>query len=204
MFEGQLWFSVSLDFRRKVSICFEFNVNVLNNAQEGVVGPNLKIRPLETGERSEDGLQAHLVDNIEDYDSVKVYGKHIADEIAISERAADQRTGFDPSKYHVQDMFAEVLLICDSRLQTQFTGKISLTVYMMITMQVYTQEHEYYVYYGQGIDGYQSLQKLVLYVGNHSEKYEGIDLVYFATGFDMAAVYADGTAMKELQGEKSS
>ncbi|XP_049274231.1 metalloproteinase-like [Rhipicephalus sanguineus] len=191
---------------------------------EGVVGPNLKIRPLETGERSEHGLQAHLIENIEDNDSVVVYGKHIEDKIAISERAANHRTGFDSSKYHASDIFPEVFLVCDSRFQLQFNGRMNLTVYLMITMQVvrirysalsnprvhivlrgielshWKQEHEYYVYYGKGIDAYKSLQGLVKFISKKNETYGAFDMVYFVTGFDMIAVYSDGTTREELQG----
>ncbi|XP_075727859.1 venom metalloproteinase BumaMPs1-like [Rhipicephalus microplus] len=189
---------------------------------EGVVGPNLKIRPLESTERSEHGPQAHLVENIEDDDSVEVYGKHIADKIQISERG---RTDFDSSKFNVADIYPEVFLLCDSRLQLQFRREMNLTIYMMITMQVvniryselhsprvhivlrgieltyWEQEHKYYVYSGGNtIDGYKSLQKLVTFVSDNNDKYESYDLIYFVTSFDMVAIYADGTRMEALQG----
>lgn len=192
---------------------------------EGVVGPNLKIRPLETTERSEHGLKEHLVENIEDNDSVEVHGKHIADTIRISERATNGRTDFDSSKFNVPDIFPEVFLLCDSRLQLQFNRGMNVTVYMMVTMTVvnirynalssprvhlllrgielthWKQEHKYYVYSGGNtIDGYKSLQKLVTFVGENNDTYGSFDLVYFVTSFDMVAIYDDGTRMEALQG----
>ncbi|XP_037525115.1 metalloproteinase [Rhipicephalus sanguineus] len=210
------------DKRKYVAVVLSENGGMVK--VEGVVGPNLKIRPLETTERSQHSLQAHLVENIEDTDSVGVYGKHIADEIAISERAANDQTGFDSRKYSVQDIFPEVLLICDSRLQLQFNRQMNITVYMMVTMQVvnirysalshprvhivlrgielshWRQEHDYYVYSGNGIDAYESLQGLVKFINKKNETYGAFDMVYFVTGFDMVAVYKDGTRMEALQG----
>uniref|UniRef100_A0A224YPX2 Reprolysin n=1 Tax=Rhipicephalus zambeziensis TaxID=60191 RepID=A0A224YPX2_9ACAR len=192
---------------------------------EGVVGPNLKIRPIESSERSEDGRQAHLVENIEDNDSLEVHGKLIAHKTDIAERSASQRTDFDSTKYNVQEIFPELLLICDSRLQVQFTRRMNLTAYMIITMEVvnmrysalsnprvrillrgmelskWPQEHEYYVYSGGNtIDAYKSLQNLVKFVSKYSDKYKSFDMVYFATGFDMVSIYDDGTRMQALQG----
>lgn len=191
---------------------------------EGVIGPNLKIRPLETGERSSNGLQAHLVENIEDNKSFHVYGERTEDKMVISERSSNDRTGFDPLKYQVPDIFPDVFVICDSRLQSQFNGRINVTIYLMITMQVvkirysalsqprvhitlrgielsdYSQEHKYYVYSGYGIDAYASLQKLVPFISDNKDRYNDYDMIYFVTGFDMIAVYKDGQTMEALQG----
>ncbi|XP_075742322.1 venom metalloproteinase antarease-like TtrivMP_A, partial [Rhipicephalus microplus] len=83
---------------------------------EGVVGPNLKIRPIESTERSEHGQQAHLVDTIEDNDSVEVYGELARNKVDVSERASSG-TGFDPSRYAVPIIYPELYMLCDSVFQ---------------------------------------------------------------------------------------
>ncbi|KAL3242954.1 hypothetical protein MRX96_047654 [Rhipicephalus microplus] len=103
---------------------------------EGVVGANLKIRPIETAERSDDGRLAHLVENIEEDDSFEEYGKVVEDSIDISERAARSKSGFDQTKYNVYEMFPEVFVVCDSWFQAEFVKSMNVTVYMIITFQV--------------------------------------------------------------------
>uniref|UniRef100_A0A224YQA5 Reprolysin n=1 Tax=Rhipicephalus zambeziensis TaxID=60191 RepID=A0A224YQA5_9ACAR len=185
---------------------------------EGVIGPNLKIRPMETAERSAHGRQAHLVENIEDADSVEVHGRILNGNITVTERAAGGRTGFDSTKYNVPKIFPEMLLVVDSRLRQAFRQKEHAVFYMMVTVQVvniryralrdpaisivlrglefseWQQEGLYYEYVGgDDIDGYKSLQKLVKFVTKRNETYGSHDLVYFATGWDMVAVYQTTT-----------
>ncbi|KAL3224252.1 hypothetical protein MRX96_049589 [Rhipicephalus microplus] len=102
---------------------------------EGVVGANLKIRPITT-ERSENGRLAHLVENIEDNESFEGYGKITADNIGISERAARRQTGFDATKYNIYEIYPEILLVCDTKFQAEFKEPMNITVYMMISFQV--------------------------------------------------------------------
>nr|XP_037272525.1 A disintegrin and metalloproteinase with thrombospondin motifs 7-like [Rhipicephalus microplus] len=192
---------------------------------EGVVGANLKIRPIETAERSDDGRLAHLVENIEEDDSFEVYGKVVEDSIGISERAARSTSGFDQTKYNVYEMFPEVFVVCDSWFQAEFVKSMNVTVYMIITFQVVSirysalrnpkvypvlrgielstlqQEKKYYVYLNSAsIDGYKSLLKLVTFVTERNDTYQTFDMVYFVTRYDMVAVYDDGSRQNSLQG----
>ncbi|XP_037557500.2 uncharacterized protein LOC119434416, partial [Dermacentor silvarum] len=59
------------DKRRYAAVVLSEDGNTLQ--VEGVVGPNLKIRPIEMKERSENGRQAHLLETIEDSDSDNVH-----------------------------------------------------------------------------------------------------------------------------------
>ncbi|XP_049511257.1 metalloproteinase [Dermacentor silvarum] len=186
---------------------------------EGVVGPKLKIRPIEGSERSENGRQAHVVDTIEDADSDNVYGK-LRKDIRITERSSQARTGFDPTAYNVEVVYPELFMVCDSRFASGFTEVSHLIKYVMVSLQVvniryrtvshpkvhlllrgievsnYTQEHLYYEYLREGgIDALKSLYNIVEYVKKRAEAYESFDLIYFQTGYDMVAV--QGTRREE-------
>uniref|UniRef100_A0A224YQB1 Reprolysin n=1 Tax=Rhipicephalus zambeziensis TaxID=60191 RepID=A0A224YQB1_9ACAR len=179
---------------------------------EGVIGPNLKIRPLETTERSEYGRQAHVVELIEDDSPAEVYGKITESKLEIAERAA--RSGFDSSKFTVRVIYPEIFIVCDTWFQSGFRYNESLIIrYLMVTLQVvnlryrtvrsptvklvfrgmemsnWTQEREYYVYAGgDDIDAYKSLLNLVTFCKKRNETYGSFDLVYFTTGYDMVAM----------------
>ncbi|XP_075531098.1 venom metalloproteinase antarease TserMP_A-like [Dermacentor variabilis] len=180
---------------------------------EGVVGPKLKIRPIEASERSEYGPEAHLVDTIEDSDSDNVYGKLVDEKTMISERARNDRYGFDPSAYSVETIFPEVLITCDSVFHREFRSTKKMLKYVMVTFQVvvirylgvrnprvrpilrgieltnYTQEHIYYTYLpGGGIDALKSLYSIKDYVARKTTLYANFDLLYFITGHDMIAL----------------
>lgn len=181
---------------------------------EGVIGPNLKIRPIESMERSEDGRQAHLVENIEGSDETEVYGRITENTRIITERAEVAKTGFDSTKYSVQAIYPEIYLVCDSRFQSGFGNNETLIIkYLMITLQVVnlryrtvrtptvrlilkgiemsnrTQEAKYYVDVGNNeIDAYKSLLNLVTFFKERYETYKFYDLMYFITGYDMVAL----------------
>ncbi|XP_072140772.1 venom metalloproteinase antarease TserMP_A-like [Dermacentor andersoni] len=179
---------------------------------EGVVGPKLKIRPVEATERSEYGPHAHLIDTIEDSDSDNVYGK-LEEKMMITERAANDRYGFDPSAYNTEIIYPEVLITCDSVFHHGFKSTHKMLKYVMVTFQVvvirylgvknprvrpilrgieltnYTIEHHYYSYLaGGGIDALKSLYSIKDYVATKTTLYEGFDLLYFITGHDMIAL----------------
>nr|XP_037272526.1 venom metalloproteinase 3-like [Rhipicephalus microplus] len=180
---------------------------------EGVVGPNLKIRPIESTERSEHGQQAHLVDTIEDNDSVEVYGEFARNKVDISERAKSSGTGFDPTKYAVSIIYPELYVLCDSVFQQKFKKREHIIPYLMTTIQVVnirygtisgpqvrivlrgieltdaTQEGRYYVYDGYGIDAYASLQKLVTFAAAENQTYKTFDMMYFCNRFTTVSMY---------------
>uniref|UniRef100_A0A224YEI7 Reprolysin n=1 Tax=Rhipicephalus zambeziensis TaxID=60191 RepID=A0A224YEI7_9ACAR len=182
---------------------------------EGVIGPNLKIRPTESAERSAQGHLAHIIESIEDDATAKIYGKAADEKVAILERSnRGQRTGFDSSKYNMEHIFPEVYCICDSWFRAGFTSNESLIYYLMVSLRVvniryrplrnpkiqfvlagmeiseWPQEHKYYKYLvGDDIDGYESLKGIVKYVKENSARYELFDMVYVVTGYDMVANY---------------
>uniref|UniRef100_A0A224YN89 Reprolysin n=1 Tax=Rhipicephalus zambeziensis TaxID=60191 RepID=A0A224YN89_9ACAR len=176
---------------------------------EGVVGPNLKIRPIEASERSVYGDQAHIVDTIEDSNSGIVYGKIAEDRVTISERSTNGRVGYDASKFNVDIIYPEVLITCDSVFFAGFKDKAALIKYVVIMFQVVTlrystvthpriqpilrgieisnktEEDKYYNYLGDGIDAIPSLYNVKDYVVEKRELYVEFDLIYFLTGYDM-------------------
>uniref|UniRef100_L7LR89 Putative tick salivary metalloprotease n=1 Tax=Rhipicephalus pulchellus TaxID=72859 RepID=L7LR89_RHIPC len=184
---------------------------------EGVIGPNLKIRPTESTERSEQGRRAHVIESIEDGETT-TYGKVPHDKVTVLARdySGHNKTGLDDSKYHKQSIYPEVYLLCDSWIQRGFSSHDALTKYMMMTLKVVNiryrpltgpriqfvlrgieftqpqQEGEYYYHLGDDdIDGYESLQRIVKFVKKNSAKYKLFDLIYAVTGYDMVANYVN-------------
>uniref|UniRef100_L7LQL2 Putative tick salivary metalloprotease n=1 Tax=Rhipicephalus pulchellus TaxID=72859 RepID=L7LQL2_RHIPC len=179
---------------------------------EGVVGPKLKIQPVKVSERSVYGDHAHIVDTIEDSTSDNVYGVFQDNKVTVSERAGQERYGFDPSKYKVPIIHPEVLITCDSVFLKGFPNRTSMLKYVMIEFQVviiryswvtnpkihpilraievteYTEEYKYYEYISGGIDALKSLYKIRDYVATKNTSYEDFDLLYFLTGHDMIVV----------------
>lgn len=175
----------------------------------GVVGPNLKIRPAEGMERSEEGHHAHILEAIHDTDSSHVYGK-LPEETAalLSERGSKM----DPDAYRVQTVYAEIFVVVDSRFRQGFPSYENMLWYLMVEFRVvnlryrtvsnpniqlvyrgieesdYRQEHKYYKYIDYGIDALQSLYGIVDYVAANNATYGIYDMVYFITGQDMIAV----------------
>uniref|UniRef100_A0A6G5A3Y2 Putative tick salivary metalloprotease n=1 Tax=Rhipicephalus microplus TaxID=6941 RepID=A0A6G5A3Y2_RHIMP len=176
---------------------------------EGVVGPQLKIRPVEAAERSIYGKQAHIVDTIEDFKSESVYGKIIDEEIAISERDTSYHVGYDSTKFNVKSIQPEVLITCDSLFLAGFKDKADMIKYILVFFQVVilrystithpriepvllgieitdkTQEDKYYNYLEGGIDAIPSLYNISYYVKAREAYYQEYDLTYFLTAYDM-------------------
>ncbi|KAL1476015.1 hypothetical protein MTO96_036843 [Rhipicephalus appendiculatus] len=133
--------------------------------------------------------------------------------MTISERNTNGRVGYDSSKYSVTIVYPEVLVTCDSKFLAGFKNKASMIKYVLTTFQVVTirystvikpkikpilrgieitnktEEDHFYDYVGNdGIDAIPSLYKIKTYVNAKSVYYEGYDLVYFITGYDMIVV----------------
>ncbi|XP_054918213.1 venom metalloproteinase antarease-like TtrivMP_A isoform X2 [Dermacentor andersoni] len=122
------------DERRLAAVIISDEDGTIN--VEGVIGPNLKIKPTESFERSEHGRRAHIIEAIEDGDPVRVYGKLREQEVTVHERASSGKTGFDPSKYAVEIIFPEIFFVCDSWFRSGFRTNESMIGYLMVTLKV--------------------------------------------------------------------
>lgn len=192
----------------------QFAAVILNEEHDvlhvnGVVGPNLKIRPAEGMERSEEGRHAHILETIHDTDSSHVYGKLPEETAAL---IAERGSKMDPDAYSVQTIYAEIFVVVDSRFRQGFPSYENMLFYLMVEFRVvnlryrtvsnpniqlvyrgieesdYRQEHQYYKYIDYGIDALKSLYGIVEYVAANDAKYKMYDMVYFITGQDMIAV----------------
>ncbi|XP_037525124.1 venom metalloproteinase antarease-like TtrivMP_A [Rhipicephalus sanguineus] len=189
---------------------------------EGVLGPKLKIRPMDVMERSVDGRQAHLVENIDDTDSDNVYG--IPNPKKVDERAENPKTGFDPNAFSVKMIHPEIFVVCDSVFHKGFNTTAKMIKYVMIVYQVVNlryrtvktvkvrlllrgievselrQEQTYYHYLGgNDIDGFASITNIVKFFKEKEEFYGKYDLVYFLTGMNMVAIQGT-TRLDSLSG----
>uniref|UniRef100_A0A023FSQ1 Putative tick metalloprotease 1 n=1 Tax=Amblyomma cajennense TaxID=34607 RepID=A0A023FSQ1_AMBCJ len=177
---------------------------------EGVVGPNLKIRPMEEMGRSSEGHYAHLLEPIEkeSSDTPTVLGEAIQQPKAVpSERAR--------SLYNVPIIYPEVKVVVDAQFYSGFENKTRMMRYLVIefncinlryrtvyrpeiklifrTVKITKRENEkYYKFVWQDrkvINGLDSLYALVNFTAGEKKKdYEKFDIVFFITGYDMAAV----------------
>uniref|UniRef100_A0A023GET3 Putative tick metalloprotease 1 n=1 Tax=Amblyomma triste TaxID=251400 RepID=A0A023GET3_AMBTT len=185
---------------------------------EGVVGPNLKIRPLEEMGRSAEGHNAHLLEPIEkdSSDAPTVYGEPINE----PKETPSERSG---SIYDVQIVYPEIRIVVDSTFRAGFKSKRRMMNYLIIefntinlryltvsrprvqlvfrSVEITKAGKETYFkrVHGNTIDGLKSLYALVEYVDQNKVKYSKYDIVFFVTGLDMAAVQGS-TIEKTLQG----
>lgn len=172
----------------------------------GVVGPNLRIRPLEGMERTREGHYAHLLEPIEteQYNVQTVLGERLEPSNVTSERAG--------SVYDVEIVFPEVAVVVDATFMAGFRTRKEMMKYIMIEYNciniryrtvsrpkmriwlrsIYITEKSKETYfahlYGNVIDGLKSLYSLVEFVDKEKTRYEKYDIIFFVTGHDMAAV----------------
>ncbi|XP_077530880.1 venom metalloproteinase antarease-like TtrivMP_A [Haemaphysalis longicornis] len=189
---------------------------------EGVVGPNLKIRPLENMERANNGPIPHVVDLIDKQqpDDKSVYGEPLAERNLTAEERSWKK---DP--YSVRRVYPEVRLVVDSVFRRGFNNTRDLVRYILIEwncvrlryltvnrpeirlklraieLTPYYKEREYYKYLidDREIDALESLYSLVKYVEMRNNSYGRYDIVYFTTGMDMVAVQG-WQRLNEIQG----
>uniref|UniRef100_A0A023FLQ3 Putative tick metalloprotease 1 n=1 Tax=Amblyomma cajennense TaxID=34607 RepID=A0A023FLQ3_AMBCJ len=188
---------------------------------EGVVGPNLKIRPMEEMGRSSEGHYAHLLEPIEkdSSDTPTVLGEAMKQPKA----APSERRG---SIYDVPIIFPEVKVVVDAKFRSGFENTTRMMRYLVIefncinlryrtvsrpeiklifrTVKVTKSTKEKYykfVWREQNvIDGLASLYALVNFTSEEKKKdYVNFDIVFFITGYDMAAVQ-DSRVEQSLQG----
>lgn len=176
----------------------------------GVVGPNLKIKPIEGMERGEHGHIPHSLEVIskEEPKIQTVFGEHIPERnVTLMERSRRK------NPYDVKKIYVELRVLADSAFRAGFRRVLDLVRYVMIEMNCINlryltvanpmvqiklraieltdrgQESKYYKYLTyNSIDGLDSLYKLVDYVGKHNRSYGRYDIVFCITGLDMVAV----------------
>uniref|UniRef100_G3MRQ7 Peptidase M12B domain-containing protein n=1 Tax=Amblyomma maculatum TaxID=34609 RepID=G3MRQ7_AMBMU len=178
---------------------------------EGVVGPDLKIKPVVGAERSEEGHIPHLLESIEESDRDRFYGK-MPETTPL--QVSPRNRGFDETKYKVPYVTPEIFVVVDSYFHAGFNTTAEMMKYLLTTFRVVNlrylgvkdpkvqlifrgvevstrrQDDEYYAYlsYTAQIDGLKSLYNIVKYVEKKNETYWKYDMVYFLTGLDMVAV----------------
>uniref|UniRef100_A0A224YNB6 Reprolysin n=1 Tax=Rhipicephalus zambeziensis TaxID=60191 RepID=A0A224YNB6_9ACAR len=183
---------------------------------EGVVGPNLKIKPLEEMGRTSEGHYAHLLEPIEEErsDVPTVLGERLQSDNVTSERSGNL--------YNVPFITPEVGVVVDSTFYANFSSYKKMVYYLMVeftcinlryrtvsrprvqilfrSVVVTARENEtYYVHRGGIIiDALKSLYNLVDFVEKHPQAYGLYDIVFFITGLDMAAIegYTVQTALQ--------
>ncbi|XP_077529501.1 venom metalloproteinase BumaMPs1-like [Haemaphysalis longicornis] len=178
---------------------------------EGVVSPNLKIRPLEKMERSADGHMPHALEVIsnDDLKQQTVYGENIqARNITVTERLTAAE------RYRTEKVYCEVRVVVDTKLRSGFNTTRDLIRYYMIVFNCIRlryltvtrpkislkfraievlntyEENQFFewISYRTSIDALKSLYKLVEYVRKRKKSYGKYDIVYVSTGLDMVAV----------------
>ncbi|XP_077529762.1 venom metalloproteinase antarease TserMP_A-like [Haemaphysalis longicornis] len=178
---------------------------------EGVVGPNLKIKPLEGMERANDGLFPHVLELISKGPANvgRLNGEYFEPRnVTLEERTTDRR--------RVETVYPEIRVVVDSQFHEGFNRTRDMVRYLMITFSVVklrylTVNHPkihlkfraieilaletectYYKYIDDdnwpSVDGIATLYSLVDYVGNYSSRYGFYDIVYVITGYDMVRV----------------
>lgn len=179
---------------------------------DGVVGPNLKIKPLEGMERSDGGFFPHVLELInKDPPKVgSVQGEYNQPEIAPPEERSSRKRHTSVDK-----VYPEMRLIVDSQYYEAFNSTAQMVRYIFIMFNVVRiryltvdnprislrlraieklaieTECTYYRYLDQdypSVDGIATLYSLVDYVGNNTQRYRHYDLIYVMTGYDMVRV----------------
>ncbi|XP_075727866.1 venom metalloproteinase antarease TserMP_A-like isoform X2 [Rhipicephalus microplus] len=171
---------------------------------EGLLNPNLAIKPLEGQKRSDEAQDMpHVIYNVEDHD-----GTYAGEGVAIEEREGvserQNQSGARPETIH-----PELIVLVDSTLSAQFETNYTLLKYIIITlnsvnvryltlshpfvriklcaMEILTvAEESFLIRHGNYVQGTRSLAGLRDHVQNNAEKYDTYDGVYLATGLDMA------------------
>ncbi|XP_077529446.1 venom metalloproteinase antarease-like TtrivMP_A [Haemaphysalis longicornis] len=177
---------------------------------EGVVGPNLKIKPLEGKERSADGFYPHVLEIISKEKPIvgPVHGDYIHPRNTRLEERGVRRG--------VTKVYPEIRVVVDYQFREGFNHSWEMARYLMIefnvvrlryltvanpkislrfrVIEILSQEMEclYYKYIDDdnwpSVDGIATLYSLLDYVGNHSHTYAPYDVVYVVTGYDMVRV----------------
>lgn len=174
---------------------------------EGAVGPNLKIRPLEGTERTNEGFFPHALELIsnEPEKVPPVHGEHIPSRSAKMEgRSTNVR------HRKVKSVHPEIRLVVDEAFHSGFKHTRNMVRYILVEMnsvrvryltvgdpEVHLKlraieilaeeiECEYYIFLNdKQVDGIATIYSLVEYVDRYRIKYEKYDIVMVVTGYDM-------------------
>ncbi|XP_077529444.1 metalloproteinase-like [Haemaphysalis longicornis] len=178
---------------------------------EGVVGPNLKIRPLEGMERANEGFFPHALEPItnEQQEDNAVHGEHVR---AID--APQERQYRSYYRQNVKDVYVEIRVVVDAPFRAGFNRTKDMVRYLMLELNVVRLRYltvsdpavhlrwraievlsddiecEYYVYLNDynKVDGIATIYRLADYVEAYQYKYGKYDVVSFLTGYDMVRV----------------
>lgn len=180
---------------------------------EGVVGPQLKIRPLEGAERGNEGFFPHALELIktEQQNVPTVHGEHIQEPSAQPEARYTGNAVTDRSR--VTKAHVEIRLVVDEEFHSGFKSTRIMVRYLMIEINAVrmryltighpeihlkframeilavARECEYYVYLNDDkVDGIATIYRLADYVEAYPHKYGRYDIVFFLTGYDMVRV----------------
>ncbi|XP_077530091.1 venom metalloproteinase antarease TserMP_A-like isoform X2 [Haemaphysalis longicornis] len=174
---------------------------------EGLLGPNLRIKPLKSSQRALNGPIPHVMEVIEEgnHDDPLRYGAVPTERNITLSARQDPRTQSPDVK-----IYPEVFVICDSTFHKQFRSLRRLLLYILVTMNAINLRYrtvsdpevklklrgvEVRTYYNEefllrvnedygAIYSLKSLAALRDYVSRDGT-YFYYDLVYFITGLDM-------------------
>ncbi|XP_077529157.1 venom metalloproteinase antarease TserMP_A-like [Haemaphysalis longicornis] len=175
---------------------------------EGLLGPNLRIKPLKSSQRALNGPIPHVMEVIEDgdHDDPSRYG---ALETGINVTLSSRQ---DPYTQNPNvKIYPEILVICDSTFRGQFTSLRKLLYYILIVVNAINLRYrtvtepevkiklralEIKTYYNEefilrvsedykAIDSLKSLAELRNHVLRDPATYVDYDMVYAITGLDM-------------------
>lgn len=182
---------------------------------EGLVGPDRRIQPMPAMERSDEGIIAHMIYNIEH--------KRMLDEAllptGIAQPNVSERNN-DAEESVPDRVTVELFIISDILHHTKFNQTKHLVSYLIITVNAmnlrYTmtsapliqfmftgvQQNKDDLYksgHDKYIDGSTSIQRLKSYVATKKKDFGNPDVVYAITGYDMYSV-SGGTANTNARG----
>uniref|UniRef100_A0A023FPM4 Putative tick metalloprotease 1 n=1 Tax=Amblyomma cajennense TaxID=34607 RepID=A0A023FPM4_AMBCJ len=170
---------------------------------EGVLGPELRIKPMSGQERTMEGDVPHVLYEYKD-DKSPFQGKGVP----VTERSANiserQQANQIPAA-----VYPELIIVVDSTFRAQFTSNKTLLKYLIITMnsvnvryltvsnptvqlkfralEILTAAEETFLQrVGNMVVALQSLNQWRDYVNRNPDKYNIYDAVYLVTGLDMA------------------
>uniref|UniRef100_A0A023FQZ0 Putative tick metalloprotease 1 n=1 Tax=Amblyomma cajennense TaxID=34607 RepID=A0A023FQZ0_AMBCJ len=170
---------------------------------EGVLGPELRIKPMSGQERTMEGDVPHVLYEYKD-DKSPLQGKGVP----VTERSANNNQR--PQNNGIPEaVYPELIIVVDSTFRAQFRSNVTLLRYIMITMnsvnlryltvssptvrlklravEILTPAEETFLQrVGNLVVALQTLYRWKDYVNSNPDKYQVYDAVYLVTGLDMS------------------